>query len=54
MFIGIIIFGVEVTDGTTGQFGWSFAMAIVGMIFTIGAGVLAILQMKASSVACFK
>ena len=58
MFIGIIIFGINATEepqfGPAAELNWSFAMVIIGMIFTIGAGVLAIMQMKGSSVACFK
>ena len=50
MFIGIVIFGVKVEDGLN----WSFAMAIIGMCFTIAAGVVSTIQMTRSDVPCCK
>ena len=50
MFVGIVVFGAEVTKDKRGGYdvGGSFGLAIAGMCATAAAGVTSFLQMRQS------
>ena len=45
--IGLIIYGVERESPH-----WSYAMTVIGMIVTLAAGIVAVVQMRQSGVPC--
>jgi hypothetical protein len=44
MLIAIIIYGAE----TSGDLGWSFGMAIIGLCFTLAGSIVSLIQWRHS------